>query len=296
MTDITIVTAFFDIGRENFTEIPRSKQKYFEYFRRWARIKNDLVFVCENQLFADEVLKIREEFGLKEKTHIILEKNVYDIDAKLYQQFLAIENSEEYKKFRVKNSTENYANYNYIVSLKWDSINKASKLPAVGNTLIWMDFGFEHGGEWFKDAESYNFEWEYDFGDKVNLFYREREEDRPIFEVCRTIHPDSMMGGIIVVPKKLANEFCQELNMCKHWLADIGLMDDDQLYLLMAARRRPDIIKTTKSDWFMPIAEYSNGKFEVKPKEIKKVSFIQKVKNKLYKIWKKINGKGRHKN
>lgn len=36
----TLVTAFFDIGRERFAKTPRSTSEYLGYFDRWARIKN----------------------------------------------------------------------------------------------------------------------------------------------------------------------------------------------------------------------------------------------------------------
>ena len=158
-------------------------------------------------------------------------------------------------------------------------------------TLIWLDFGWEHGGKTFESEESYNFEWQYNFGDKVNVFYREKLDERPIFEICRTIQPDSMMGSPVVVPKGLCEDFYNSIKECYYNFSEIGLMDDDQLYLLWMCRKRPDIMKANISDWFMPIAEFSNGNFTVKTKVIEKVSFIKRVKNKLIKIWKKINGK-----
>lgn len=39
--EITIVTAFFDIDRSNWQgEMQRSNDKYVEFFKFWARIKN----------------------------------------------------------------------------------------------------------------------------------------------------------------------------------------------------------------------------------------------------------------
>lgn len=41
---ITLVTAFFPIGRGEWTgKAQRSDDKYFKYFQHWARIHNDLV-------------------------------------------------------------------------------------------------------------------------------------------------------------------------------------------------------------------------------------------------------------
>ena len=40
MSDITIVTAYFDIGRGNWNNSERGNNKYINYFKFWARIKN----------------------------------------------------------------------------------------------------------------------------------------------------------------------------------------------------------------------------------------------------------------
>ena len=57
MTENTLVSAFFSIGRENFKEIPRTNNQYIEYFKRWARIKNDLIFFCEDPNLANTEAK-----------------------------------------------------------------------------------------------------------------------------------------------------------------------------------------------------------------------------------------------
>ena len=36
MSDISIVTAFFDIDREPSSTAPRTKMQHFEYFKFWA--------------------------------------------------------------------------------------------------------------------------------------------------------------------------------------------------------------------------------------------------------------------
>ena len=46
MTEITLVTAFFDIGRSSFPIYARSNDRFFDYFYFWARIQNDLIVYC----------------------------------------------------------------------------------------------------------------------------------------------------------------------------------------------------------------------------------------------------------
>ena len=43
MNGITIVSAFFDCGRGNLDYQTRKNEKYIEYFKFWARIKNPLI-------------------------------------------------------------------------------------------------------------------------------------------------------------------------------------------------------------------------------------------------------------
>lgn len=285
---ITLVTAFFDIGRENFNEIPRSKEKYFDYFKRWARIKNELIFVCENQLFADRVLQIRDEYGLKDKTQVILTGNIEEIEPKLLKKMKEIEQDPYFLNFRLKKVwPENMANYNYVMFLKYYSMYLASIKGKVDTRyLAWIDFGFEHGGEVFEDESDYLFEWEYDFGDKVNIFRLPYEEKRPIFDVIRTIHPDSITGPIVISPTSLVKEFYEKLKGLYYSLADIGLMDDDQLYLLYFSRQYPEICEVKETSyWFMAISEYSNHQFKIK--ERKKAGLFKRILRKIYHIFKR---------
>lgn len=39
MSELTIVTAYFDIGRNKWKGFERGNNKYINYFKFWARIK-----------------------------------------------------------------------------------------------------------------------------------------------------------------------------------------------------------------------------------------------------------------
>ena len=76
MPNITIVTAFFDIGRGRLPKekhgrvLPhyqhRSVDTYFEFFKNLARLKNDLV-VYTTEDFVDRIVEIRTSYGLEDK-------------------------------------------------------------------------------------------------------------------------------------------------------------------------------------------------------------------------------------
>ena len=40
MEEITFVTAFFDIGRENYSAVPRSNQKYYDYLEKEGKLES----------------------------------------------------------------------------------------------------------------------------------------------------------------------------------------------------------------------------------------------------------------
>ena len=78
MSEITLVTAFFDIGRKEYVSIPRSNDKYFEYFKFWSRIKNNLIVYTDSES-KDRVIQIRKEFNLEHKTHVIVVDDIFGI-------------------------------------------------------------------------------------------------------------------------------------------------------------------------------------------------------------------------
>ena len=50
MREITIVTGFFDIGRDKYAFYSRGVEKYLDYFRFWARIQNQIVVYTTPEL------------------------------------------------------------------------------------------------------------------------------------------------------------------------------------------------------------------------------------------------------
>ena len=59
--EITLVTAFFNIGRENFKAIPRSDSIYFKNFEAWARMRNKLIVYTQPQM-SSIIMDIRKNF------------------------------------------------------------------------------------------------------------------------------------------------------------------------------------------------------------------------------------------
>ena len=87
MGEITLVTDFFDIGRgqDKNEELRRSASKYFDEFRRWARIQNKLIVYTDSKS-AETIREIRAEYGLSDKTVIMETDNLFELEDGLLER------------------------------------------------------------------------------------------------------------------------------------------------------------------------------------------------------------------
>ena len=120
--EVTLVTAFFDIGRGDFNIVrcePRSAQKYIDYFDFWARIQNKLV-VYTSPEYANRIRDVRRKYGRENETVIIEIEDIFSIEKDIYLRMKKIEKDENFMDFRFWNKeVSNRADYNYIVLMKY---------------------------------------------------------------------------------------------------------------------------------------------------------------------------------
>lgn len=263
MNKVTLVTAFFDIGRKDFKAIPRTNKKYLNDFKFWARIRNHLI-VFTDRVYAPEILKIRTEFGLKDATEIIIIDDITVIEPEMLERMNKIRNNGWFTRFRIlPNATSNIPIYSYLMLLKgWFMKETVVKYNAHG-PIAWMDFGFNHGGALFTNPEDFNFEWSLESIDKIKLFYFKTLDKKPIYETVRRL-ADSIMGCLYIIPDNLCAEFWNLTKGAMNNLLSVDLYDDDQLLLLMASRKRPDLFILEESDWFLPIKTYGNPTMRIR--------------------------------
>lgn len=243
MAEITVVTAFFDIGREKWTGFERDNSKYVEYFKFWARMKNKLIVYTDRKT-AQQVLQIRDEFGLHDRTQTVIIEDIMAIDPEAYQRMEKVSSNELTIKFRTRPThPESYnALYNYVVYLKPYFVTDAVKRGLADGMIAWMDFGYNHGGEYYTNPLDFDFLWEYDFSPKIHLFSVAELDDMPVFEIIRTMKT-YISGGIIIAPDELWKTLQELFQQAVFNLASCGLMDDDQTLLVMAYREQPDIFE-----------------------------------------------------
>ncbi len=255
MSEITLVTAFFNIGRENFKAIPRTDITYLNNFKFWARMHNKLIVYTDEQT-GKYVEEIRAAFGLKDETTIITLADIYSIEPEILKKMREISANPWFRDFRyLPNATSNIADYSYLMLLKTWFLKDAVERGLAKGTISWIDFGFNHGGELYTIPEEFDFEWRYDFSDKIHLFYYQKYDEKPIFEIVRRLC-DCFMGCLMIIPDHYCNDLWELNRSAMIALNTADLIDDDQLLLLMSYRAKPEIFEITQSEWFLPLKEY----------------------------------------
>ncbi len=257
MTEITIVTAFFDIGREKWQGFERDNNKYVDYFRFWSRIKNNLI-VYTDEITAEKVWKIREEYGLENRTKVIVIDNVNLLDEEIFSEIQRVVSNKAFTSFRERpeNPESHSAQYNYVTYLKPYFIADAVKKEYADGMIAWMDFGYNHGGEACINSSEFDFFWNYDFSAKIHIFATEEIDDMPVFDIVQKMRV-YISGGIIVAPdllwQKLADLFRQSVLHLTH----CGLADADQTLLVMSYRQASELFEVHPvMDWFMVLKEF----------------------------------------
>ena len=280
--DITIVTSFFDINRKNYSVYPRTNQRYLDDFKFWARIKNKLV-VYTDKVMAEKVLEVRRSFGLEDATEVVIIDDYTLIEPEVLERMKEIEKSEYFLNYRyVAETPENKALYNYVMLLKSWCIKDAVDRGFAKGLVAWLDFGYNHGGDTFIDPEGFDFYWDYEFpSDKVTYFQvNDEPTKKPVFYLVQSFDV-VVMGAPFIVPAKLASKHYELILGAIETLLDMGLMDDDQILMLMASRKVPNLFEYKKCDWFMPIKVFGNKNLKTREKVIQNESLKEKVLNKL---------------
>lgn len=271
MSNIKIVTAFFDIGRKDFEKFPRSNQQYFDYFKFWARIQNELVVYCAPEN-VDVIIKIRQNYGLADKTTVIPIDDVFSIEPKMYQKMLEIENDVSFQDFRYRyHDPTNYADYDYIVLLKTYFMNEVAKRSKDYDYIAWIDFGFNHGGEVYTCSDDFDFLWDEDFPQKVRLFCLNDPQKLSLIDSLQFQY-DCVMGCTIVSPKSLCSTLWESNKRAMLSLIDNGVIDDDQHIMLMAYKMDTEMFYIKIGNWFadfqhLGFSVYCSKKQPQKPNE-----------------------------
>lgn len=267
MEEITLVTDFFDIGRgqDKNKDLRRTAQRYFDEFKRWARIQNTLVVYTDSD--SAEIIKgIRAEYGLGEKTIIIQIDNLFELVSGLLPKLEKISHNKDFLNFRyLPEASSNNPKYDYLWMMKYYFMNDAYERGLLSENVVWMDFGFDHGGITYSDAEDYNFLWKYDFKNKIHISCL-HDPDSVIGMQSLQFQDDCVMGCMYGLSRELVPIFWHLVEDAMNALLMLDCMDDDQQLVLMAYKARPEIFEVHVTDWQMIMKEMGATHMKVREK------------------------------
>ena len=250
----TLVTGFFPIGRGEWEGYQsRSDEKYLKYFSHWAIIQNDLIIFAPKNI-AEKALQIRKNYG-RNNTIIKIIDDVDSLNAPLLKRMLDV--APRYAKFSIMPWCPEIATpkYDYAVSLKFWAMHEAAKIVKTPY-MSWIDFGFDHGGECYKDQNELDMEWSYLFKKDVTIFAVKKPNDDPVIDIIRRLDT-YIQSNIFVVKTNYSDDFYRQ-NMSQYdHLLSCDIIDDDQIILHMSARQNPEHYEILPTSWFSMIRDYS---------------------------------------
>ena len=272
MSNITIVTAFFDLGRGNLPAMKhgrilphhqhRSTDVYFEFFQNLAKVKNPMVIYTSHDL-VDRIRNIRIVEGLGDITTVIGLDNFIPDDLQNYKERIEEVMANENYISNVNNpQLIEYWHSDYVLVniLKSYYVNYAFVAGSIKTDLAaWIDFGYVRTIETLPKS----LEWKYPFDkDKMHMFkMREIEPERPISDIIKTgdVYTQGchIVGGVSVWPT-----FMQLMIYNMNMLIQNNMIDDDQTMMLMSYLSKPEMFElryNSPDDWFRIFKDYNNA-------------------------------------
>lgn len=231
MSDISIVTAFFNIGRGDWTPqkglphyLERSTKTYIERFSHLCKLENEIVVITSPDL-VEELTKVCSD--RMEKTKIV----PFDLSTfvELRQKIISIQNSDKFKNAVHQNQRLNpeYWNPDYVLvtNLKAYFTNYAVKLGLVSNDMVaWIDFGYCRSETNIPKGKK----WEYNFDPtKIHLFNYKDYDNKPLGNIVLE-NDVYILGAKVVAHKDLWDDMEGLMLDSQNLLMENGLVDDDQ--------------------------------------------------------------------
>jgi len=244
MGNITIVTAFYDIGRGDWTPekglphyLQRSTDTYIERFTHLTKLNNEIIVVTTPDI-GERLKKIRDDIK-------IIEYDPFKEFQNLNNKIISVQESVTFKQMihpsQIKNPEYWSSKYVLVNLLKSHFVNLAIKKNLVTNdTAAWLDFGYCRT----EDTLPKSLEWSYDFDPKkVHLFvYKNLKPNRSINEII-ALNDVHILGAKIVANKNLWSSMESMMVGAFDMLYANQLVDDDQTLMLICANQKPEMFE-----------------------------------------------------
>ncbi len=246
----TIVTAFFDIGRSGWSGFERTRNYYLDCFKFWARMRNNLI-IYSDQETCERAMQVRKDFGLESQTRVEVIDDIFAIQPKTYERIKYNMSRPELIRFRLRpeKPEASVPEYNYLIFLKPYFILDAIAKGYTNDSVAWVDFGFNQNGVYYLHPEEFDFTWSHPLDGKFHLFARLKLDDRPIFEIIRTMG-DTFQATVMPAPASAWPIVWEAFNRNQEHVLACGLADTEQTLLMMIYREMPELFQVHILDHF----------------------------------------------
>lgn len=258
---INIVTAFFDIGRGDWTPdkglphyLQRTTETYIERFSYMAKLENEIIVFSSPDII-EKLIPLREDRPTKWVSF-----DIFNQCSELIQKIHKIQKEDSFKKLILPTQRTNpeYWNPHYVVVnfLKSMFVEFTIKNNLVNSNLIsWLDFGYCRTEDKIPKSKK----WSYDFNDnKMHLFNYKDYDGKSITDIIAS-NDVYILGAKIVGGKEPWLEFRSLMEQSLFELMDKNLIDDDQTLMLMSTIKRPELFELHK----IPDHQFGNDPFVI---------------------------------
>lgn len=264
MSELSIVTAFFDIGRGDWTPdkglphyLQRSNDTYLERFSHLAKLENEMVIFTSKEFES----KIRSLRGSKPtKIHTIdFDKLVNPL---LKEQVQKVQQDPEYylkiNPSQIKNPEYWNADYVLVNLMKSFFVKQACLLGDISTEMVaWLDFGYCRDESTLNGVKT----WKYNFDPtKIHMFkLKDFVEGTYILDIIANndVH---ITGPCIVASQQMWGVLGELVKHSVEELLANNLIDDDQTILLMSYLLKPEFFElhqVSNTDWFVAFKDYA---------------------------------------
>jgi protein YibB len=260
-TSISIVTAFFDLGRGDWTTqsgfsagYQRSTDVYLQRFETMARLDNHMVVYTSPDL-APAVLERRR--GKEDRTRVI----PLPFASLFPDKRAAIRRVQEDPAFRARlnpvqhnNPERRSPDYILVTNLKPFFVTHAVQNRLVADEQVaWMDFGYCTSIEDLAGSHA----WQYAFPrDKIHLFaFSHYHGEISIGDIVAN-NVAYIVGGCVVAERRLWPLLAQLTRRAEQELLAHTMVDNDQTLFLLASLYQPslfDVHLVPNEGWRLPL-------------------------------------------
>jgi protein YibB len=264
MSKISIVTAFYDIGRGDWSMdveknggplphyLQRSTDKYIDHFKRMCEIDTEIIVYTSPDL-APTLAAISPNVK-------VVEYDYFNIHKDLRDKIEAIQTDPKFIKrinpYQVRNPEYWSKDYVGVTSLKAFFVHDAFERGLITNEWAsWVDFGYCRDEEHVPASKK----WEYDFTPgKMHYFnYRDPDMARAAEQVQLAVLNNIVyiIGGVFIGQREEWKMLGEYMKDSLEVLFRNGLVDDDQGLLLLSLFKNPEKFELHKMDLNAPLEE-----------------------------------------